>query len=56
MYYENKMHVKKVSLLWSNKHNPANIWYSESLIVTLEKGLKSMFKINEKDTRTTSLT
>ena len=56
MYYKNKMHVKKVSLLWSNKRNPANILYSESLIVTLQKGLKNMFKINNKDTRTTSLT
>ena len=56
MRYENKMHVKKVSLLWSNKCNPANILYSESLIVTLEKGLKNMFKINNKDTRTTPLT
>ena len=56
MHYENKMHVKKVSLLWSNKCNPANISCSESLIETLEKGLKNMFKINNKDTRTTSLT
>ena len=40
MYYENKMHVKKVSLLWSNKCNPANISYSESLIVTLESTIK----------------
>ena len=56
MYYENKRHVKKVSLLWSNKLNPANISCSESLTVTLEKVLKSMFKINNKDTRTTSLT
>ena len=45
------MHVKKVSLLWSNKRNPANISCSESLIVTLEKGLKNMFKINSKDIR-----
>ena len=56
MYCENKRHVKKVSLLWSNKLNPANISCSESLTVTLEKVLKSMFKINNKDTRTTSLT
>ena len=49
MYNENKMHVKKVSLLWSNKRNPANISCSESLIVTLEK-LKNMFRINNKDT------
>ena len=55
MYYENKMHAKKVSLLWSNKCNPVNISCSESLIVTLEKGLKT-FKFNNKDTRTTSLT
>ena len=41
MYYENKMHAKKVSLLWSNKRNPVNISCSESLIVTLEKGLKT---------------
>ena len=52
MCYENKIHVEKVSLLWSNKRNPANILCSESL----EKGLKNMFKINNKDTRTTSLT
>ena len=51
MYYKNKMHVKKVSLLWSNKRNPANISCSESLIVTLEKSLKNMFKINNKDIR-----
>ena len=50
------MHVKKVSLLWSNKRNPANISCSESLMVTLERGMKSMFKINIKDTTTTSLT
>ena len=56
MYYENKIHMKKVSLLWSNKCNSANISCSESLIETLEKGLKNMFKINNKDTRTTSLT
>ena len=56
MYYENKMHLKKVSLLWSNKCNPANISCSESLIVTLEKGLRNMFQNNNKDTRTTSLT
>ena len=56
MYYENKMHVKKVSLPWSNKSNPANISCSESLMVTLEKSLKTMFKINNKDARTTSLT
>ena len=49
------MHVKKVSLLRSNKRNPANISCSESL-ATLEKGLKNMFKINNKDTRMTSLT
>ena len=41
MYYENKMHAKKVSLLCSNRRNPANISCSESLIVTLEKGLKT---------------
>ena len=50
------MHVKKISLTWSNKRNPANIPSSESLIVTLEKGLKNMFKINKKDTGTTLLT
>ena len=50
------MHVKKVSFLWFNKRNPANISCSESLIVILEKGLKNMFKMNKKDTRTTSLT
>ena len=49
------MHVKKVSLLWSNKRNPGNISCSESL-ATLEKGLKNMFKINNKGTRMTSLT
>ena len=37
--YENKMHAKKVSLLWSNERNPANISCSGSLIVTLEKDL-----------------
>ena len=42
MYYKNKMHVKKVSLLWSNKRNPANILYSESLIVTLELTVKTL--------------
>ena len=36
------MHVKKVSLLWSNKRNPANILYSESLIVTLELTVKTL--------------
>ena len=42
------MHAKEVSHLWSNKHNPASISSSESLIVvTLEKGLKNMFKINK---------
>ena len=56
MYYENKMHAKKVSLLCSNRRNPANISCSESLIVTLEKSRKNMFKINNKDTRTMSLT
>ena len=50
------MHVKKVSLLWSNKRNPANISCSESLMVTLERGMKNMFKINIKDTTTTSMT
>ena len=34
------MQVKKVAFLWPNKRNPANISCSESLIVTLEKGLK----------------
>ena len=42
MYYENKMHVKKVSLLWSNKRNPANNSYSESLIVALELTIKTL--------------
>ena len=56
MYNENKTYMKKVSLLWSNKRNPANISCSELLTVTLEKGLKNMFKINNKDTRATSLT
>ena len=42
MYYENKMNVKIVSLLWSNKRNPANIWYSESLIVALELTIKTL--------------
>ena len=56
MYNENKMHLKRVSLPWSNKRNPANISCSESLIVTLEKSRKNMFKINNKDTRTMSLT
>ena len=42
MYYKNKMHVKKVSLLWSNKRNPANISYSESLIVTPELTIKTL--------------
>ena len=50
------MHLKKVSLLWSNKRNPANISSSESLVVTLQKGLKNMFKVNMKDSRTTLLT
>ena len=51
------MDVKKLSLLWSTqKRNPANISCSESLIVTLEKGLKNLFKINNKDPRKTSLT
>ena len=49
------MHVKKVSFLWSNKRNPANISSLESLIVTLEKGLQNMFKVNKKDTKTTLL-
>ena len=48
--------MKKVSLLWPNKRNPANISCSEYLIVTLENGIKDMFKINNKDSRTTSLT
>ena len=55
MYYENKKHAKKVSLLCSNKHNPENISCSESLIVTLEKGLKTCSKLTIK-TRATSLT
>ena len=50
------MHLKNVSLLWSNKRNPANISSSESLIVTLENGLQNMFKINKKDNRTSLLT
>ena len=37
MYNKNKMHLKRVSLPWSNKRNPANIACSESLLVTLEK-------------------
>ena len=37
--YENKMHAKKVLLLWPNERNPANISCSGSLIVTLVKGL-----------------
>ena len=50
------MHVKKVSLLWSNKRNPAKISSSESLIViALENGLQNMFKVNKKDNRTTLL-
>ena len=48
MYYENKMHAKKVSLLWPNKRNPVNISCSESLIVTLEKGLKTCSKLTIK--------
>ena len=51
------MHVKKVSLLRSNKRNPAKILNSESLIViALENGLQNMFKGNKKDNRTTLLT
>ena len=51
------MHVKKVSLLWSNKSNLSNISSSESLIViTLENGLQNMFKVNKRDNRTTLLT
>ena len=46
--YENKMHAKKVSLLWSNERNPANISCSGSLIVTLEKGLKTCSKLTRK--------
>ena len=34
------MQLKKVSFLWPNKRNPVNISCFESLIVTLEKGLK----------------
>ena len=45
MYYENKMLAKKVSLLWSNKRNPANISCSELLVVALEKGLKTCSKL-----------
>ena len=52
--YQNKMHAKKVSLLWSNERNPANISCSGSLIVNTRKRSKNMFNINEKDTRTTS--
>ena len=44
MYHENKMHVKKVLLRWSNKHNSANILCSESLTVTLEKGRKNILE------------
>ena len=46
---------KKVSLLWSNERDPANISRSESLIETLEKGLKTCSKLTIK-TRATSLT
>ena len=46
--YENKMHAKKVSLLWSNERNPANISCSGSLIVTLEKDLTTCSKLTIK--------
>ena len=48
MYYENKIHMKKVSLLWSNKYNSPNISCSESLIETIEKGLKTCSKLTIK--------
>ena len=48
MYFENKMHAKKLSPLWFNKRNPANILCSELLIVTLEKGLKTCSKLTIK--------
>ena len=41
MSHENKMHVKKVLLRWSNKRNTAKILCLESLTVTLEKGQKN---------------
>ena len=46
MYYENKMYVKKS--IASNERDPANISRSESLIVTLEKGLKTCSKLTIK--------
>ena len=42
------MHVRKVSFLWSNKCNPANISSSESLILTPKEGLKTCSKLTRK--------